>query len=173
VQGANRLASNSLLEGLVFGRRAVEAFLREPAPWTGGRARAGETGCVPRAVPTGAAQGLPDPAPGEAAVPFSREALGRLMTGAAGVMRTGAELGAAAGQLDRWAAGSTPEGRGTLARPLDQAGHEDRNLLLAARLLVAAARQRSVSAGAHYRADTALSQPEDRQAAGTFSMQRI
>ncbi|ABM09125.1 L-aspartate oxidase [Paenarthrobacter aurescens] len=27
VQGANRLASNSLLEGLVFGRRAVEAFL--------------------------------------------------------------------------------------------------------------------------------------------------
>ena len=33
-QGANRLASNSLLEGLVFGRRAVEAFL------------AGETGCA-------------------------------------------------------------------------------------------------------------------------------
>ena len=27
VQGANRLASNSLLEGLVFGRRAVDAFL--------------------------------------------------------------------------------------------------------------------------------------------------
>ena len=27
VQGANRLASNSLLEGLVFGRRAVEGFL--------------------------------------------------------------------------------------------------------------------------------------------------
>ena len=26
-QGANRLACNSLLEGLVFGRRAVEAFL--------------------------------------------------------------------------------------------------------------------------------------------------
>ena len=54
-QGANRLASNSLLEGLVFGRRAVEAFL-------GGR-----TGCAsdwasfdavpPRAV--SAAGGLP------------------------------------------------------------------------------------------------------------------
>jgi L-aspartate oxidase len=179
VQGANRLASNSLLEGLVFGRRAVEAFLRQPAPWAVTPARAGVTAAVPRAVPAGTAHGLPDPAPdpGEAAVPFSREALGRLMTVAAGVMRTGAELDAAAGQLDRWAAGCTGEGRGTLNQPLDQApgqaGHEDRNLLLAARLLVAAARKRSVSTGAHYRADTASSQSEDRQAAGTFSMQRI
>lgn len=31
VQGANRLASNSLLEGLVFGRRAVEGFLGVPS----------------------------------------------------------------------------------------------------------------------------------------------
>ena len=34
VQGANRLASNSLLEGLVFGRRAVESFL-SPGPRLG------------------------------------------------------------------------------------------------------------------------------------------
>jgi L-aspartate oxidase len=33
VQGANRLASNSLLEGLVFGRRAVEAFLTGDDGW--------------------------------------------------------------------------------------------------------------------------------------------
>jgi L-aspartate oxidase len=200
VQGANRLASNSLLEGLVFGRRAAEDFLRGPAsgPGRGGEVRAG----VPAGVTAGAGHGIPDGVaagiPGEDAVPFkdpvpfSREALGRLMTGAAGVMRTGTDLGAAAGQLERWAARSDEESRGALHRPVDQPGHEDRNLLLAARLLVAAARKRNVSVGAHYRADTApgdttpaaatvgearpsltSSKYQDRQAAGTRSMQRI
>ncbi|MDQ1594445.1 MAG: L-aspartate oxidase, partial [Arthrobacter pascens] len=36
VQGANRLASNSLLEGLVFGRRAIEAFMCDTSDWAGG-----------------------------------------------------------------------------------------------------------------------------------------
>ena len=40
VQGANRLASNSLLEGLVFGRRAVEGFLGSFGGSTGGVLRA-------------------------------------------------------------------------------------------------------------------------------------
>ncbi|WP_426990409.1 L-aspartate oxidase [Pseudarthrobacter sp. Y6] len=51
VQGANRLASNSLLEGLVFGRRAVSAFF-EDAPG----------GVSPEAIPplaVSAAGGLP------------------------------------------------------------------------------------------------------------------
>ncbi|CAM3331391.1 L-aspartate oxidase [Arthrobacter ulcerisalmonis] len=50
VQGANRLASNSLLEGLVFGRRAVESFL-------GGAPLVPATGTPPFAV--SAAGGLP------------------------------------------------------------------------------------------------------------------
>ena len=103
VQGANRLASNSLLEGLVFGRRAVEAFLAEPASWPvrGRQATADATSGVLPGVPAGTGDGRVNtvPAPGQAAVPFSREALGRLMTGAAGVMRTGAELDAAGEQL--------------------------------------------------------------------------
>lgn len=135
-QGANRLASNSLLEGLVFGRRAVEAFLG-----------AAGTGPAPALSPAGAREELPAAETGQGIVPFSRDALRRLMTGAAGVMRTGAGLDAAAVRLAEWAtSGGDRAG-------LDQSAHEDLNLLLAARLLVAAARNRTGSVGAHYRAD--------------------
>ncbi|MCY1674404.1 L-aspartate oxidase [Pseudarthrobacter sp. SL88] len=59
VQGANRLASNSLLEGLVFGRRAVEDFLEgssaEPsapalAPRSGERLARSAAGADPHAT---------------------------------------------------------------------------------------------------------------------------
>ncbi|MEC5178848.1 L-aspartate oxidase [Arthrobacter sp. CG_A4] len=151
VHGANRLASNSLLEGLVFGRRAVEAFLGSaaagqdavdsaPAPFTAG---------MPSAAST--RPELPEfRVPGSVTTPFSRDALRRLMTGAAGVLRTGAELDAAAARLAEWAAATPNVDHRTR---LDKSGHEERNLLLAAQLLVAAARQRTGSVGAHYRAD--------------------
>ncbi|CAI3800510.1 L-aspartate oxidase [Pseudarthrobacter sp. MM222] len=142
VQGANRLASNSLLEGLVFGRRAVEAFLDEAGPEA--------VPAAVRAAVAGTRDELPAAEPGKLTVPFSRAALRRLMTGAAGVMRTGSELDAAAVQLAQWAATLAGE-PGTDS---DQTAHEDRNLLLAAQLLVAAARKRTVSVGAHYRADS-------------------
>jgi L-aspartate oxidase len=175
-QGANRLASNSLLEGLVFGRRAVEAFL------------AGETGCAsdwassdavpPRAVsaagglPLTHASGTPSNDGGQTALSagagtppaapeigvksgagpgvFSREALRRLMTADAGVLRSGEQLREAEIVLAAWAAVVRPE---IVTDAADQGEHEDRNLLLAAQLLVAAARQRTGSVGAHYRAD--------------------
>ncbi len=180
VQGANRLASNSLLEGLVFGRRAVEDFL---AGDDGGGWGAPSQAVPPLAVsaagglPLTLASGTPSadvgPAPSEvlplgaAAGPggtaeslpasfgggsgaFSREALRRLMTAKAGVLRNGVLLGEAAETLGRWAAvvgpGAVPAGGHTR-------DHEDRNLLLAAQLLVAAALARRDSLGAHYRSD--------------------
>ncbi|KIS26917.1 L-aspartate oxidase [Arthrobacter sp. SPG23] len=154
-QGANRLASNSLLEGLVFGRRAVESFLSAEPSHDGGKAALdAKLELHPVRAPEGVMT-VPDPGP------FSRDALGRLMTSAAGVLRTGAELDAAAVQLAQWADSISS------TEPADPREHEDRNLLLAARLLVEAARNRTVSVGAHYRAD------DDHASAPTHSMQRI
>ncbi|MEO3933703.1 FAD-binding protein [Micrococcaceae bacterium Sec7.4] len=172
-QGANRLASNSLLEGLVFGRRAVEAFLGgDPAGTSAPRGVPSHVGTAPRAV--SAAGGLPltpasaalsrdsageeaPPAAPEIGVksmieagPFSRDALGRLMTAHAGVLRSGGQLREAEATLAVWAAVVRPE---IVTDAVDPSGHEDRNLLLAAQLLVAAARKRTGSVGAHYRAD--------------------
>ncbi|MDQ0690505.1 L-aspartate oxidase [Arthrobacter sp. W4I7] len=178
VQGANRLASNSLLEGLVFGRRAVEDFLSGdcsgwvspdgapplavsaagglPLTLASGAPSLDEVRSPSEGVPTGEAAGS-----GAAGVSlfasfdggselFSREALRRLMTAKAGVLRSGALLREAAEALARWAAVVRPE---AVSAGTDTRLHEDRNLLLAAQMLVAAAQERSESLGAHYRSD--------------------
>ena len=157
VQGANRLASNSLLEGLVFGRRAVEAFLRDDIDSSGGDPEA----CVkgrPLAAET-ARGGLPFDesavtdgfAPGPPPEPFSREALRRLMTAKAGVLRNGVLLAEAGAALEAWAGVVRPD---LVPADGDPRGQEDANLLLAAQLLVRAARERTESLGAHYRSDS-------------------
>ena len=87
---------------------------------------------------------------------FSREALRRLMTADAGVLRSGEQLREAEYVLAAWAAVVRP---GNVTDAADPREHEDRNLLLAAQLLVAAARQRTGSVGAHYRADATAAAP--------------
>ncbi|MDQ0865858.1 L-aspartate oxidase [Arthrobacter globiformis] len=191
VQGANRLASNSLLEGLVFGRRAVETFLGEPSvPSPNGTpprphdlpnlaSSAREPGSrgptAAGGLPLTHASGAPsadasaplfryfeahhrsaEPYPGEIlgdadSAEFSRGALRRLMTAKAGVLRTGGLLREAGAVLAGWSAVVRPDrvpGAG------DPRAHEDANLLLAAQLLVRAARERTDSLGAHYRDDS-------------------
>jgi L-aspartate oxidase len=132
--GGNRLASNSLLEGLVFGYRAAEAI---DAPW----AEAPEwlTAAEGRAVVRDV---LADEESPESLV-FSRSRTQELMWQAAGVLRDGARLRAAASEL---------------ASTLDPAPGEDANLLLLARLVVAAAQSRAESRGAHFRADFPLTE---------------
>ncbi|MCW2135129.1 L-aspartate oxidase [Arthrobacter sp. VKM Ac-2550] len=120
VHGANRLASNSLLEGLVFARRAVRALAAGKTP-------------VFEALPLELSEGTTH---------CTRADLQQLVSSAAGVARDGATLELAAKQLGEWT-----------VEPADQAGAEDANLLATARLVVAAARARENSVGAHYRTD--------------------
>lgn len=179
VQGANRLASNSLLEGLVFGRRAVEGFLGEESP------NGGVTDSLVPSAPalrslaserlassaagvdlhaTTALSGTTEPAGALAWQPelvpesFSRTALRRLMTAKAGVLRTGGLLREAAESLDAWADVVLPE---NVPDSADPRVHEDANLLLAAQLLVQAAGARRGSLGAHYRSDAVETQREE------------
>lgn len=123
VHGANRLASNSLLEGLVFARRAVAAL------------------AAPGDAPRFAAEDLALEPPG--AQPFSRAELQRLMSARAGVVRDQASLDVAAKELRQWCV------FGAAARYELETG----NLLTVARLAVEAARRRTNSAGSHYRTD--------------------
>lgn len=151
VHGANRLASNSLLEGAVFGARAGEVLAADAA-----RASAGAAPHPVRLRPVPAvggadgAHGAGEPrgdARGEArgAEAFSRDGLQRLMWEHAGLVRDEAGLAHAARVLAGWA--------GEPRVPLSESDFEDENLLSLGCALVAAARARRESVGAHYRSD--------------------
>ncbi|WP_411722210.1 L-aspartate oxidase [Mycetocola sp.] len=151
VHGANRLASNSLLEGAVFGARAARALdTDDPADWPARPAR-------PFAVP------VRDPAVD--APPFSRDALQRLMWDAAGLLRDGTGLRRASRVLDAWAGLPLPaDGIRSL---------EDRNLLALGRELVLAALARTDSVGAHARSDSPRSYSPDPASAGAASREVV
>lgn len=130
--GANRLASNSLLEALVFGARVAASVVAAPPP----PARLVRPVTPP---PVGAGR---LPAPGEGGEGAIGE-IRRLAWAEAGVERTGEGLERMLTTLDRW---SWPE----LGRVL---GGEGRNLLLVARLVATAALARTESRGGHFRSD--------------------
>lgn len=139
VHGANRLASNSLLEGAVFGARAG----RTAALRAGRTRRAGHGAQRPGA----ASEALRRTGPHPAGASWTRTDLQQLMWTGAGLLRTGEQLDAASDALASW---RTPE----LDSLTDLTEVEDRNLLDLARLLVTRARARPGSVGAHHRLDT-------------------
>jgi L-aspartate oxidase len=135
--GANRLASNSLLESVVFAHRAALS-LRSPDHWIREEHRAPDVSSSPILRPEFGESGA-------GSRPVSRDALQQLMWDFAGIHRSGEGLTAAASTLERWGAAET------LSATLSE--REDANLLQLARLLVGAALERRESRGAHFRSD--------------------
>lgn len=147
VHGANRLASNSLLEGLVYAERiAADIAARRTA------------GDLPARVPVTHPRGSGD-ATGPAhplLAPETRLAIQRIMSDGAGVLRSAASLERAADRLQRLhtEAREALEENGKTAEPgVDT--WEATNLLSVAQVLVAAARRREETRGCHWREDHA------------------
>ncbi|MFE7548424.1 L-aspartate oxidase [Streptomyces gardneri] len=136
VHGANRLASNSLLEGLVFAERIAEE-ITAAAPRVPGAA-------VPHPVPVT----LPLPVAG------ARTRIQRVMTAGAGVLRSAGSLREAAEALDALHSDALAGGSDdTKSAEPGVESWETTNLLCVARVLVAAARRREETRGCHWRED--------------------
>lgn len=148
VHGANRLASNSLLEAVVYGHRAA-ARVRDLV--AAGAGHGVELGEVP--LPPSGAAPEDDGAP-----PDVLEAeLRTLMWEDCGIVRTDARLERAEARLSAMAA--DVEGR-LASTPLGPPLAEIRNVVHAATLAVRCARRRPESRGLHFNADHP--EPDDR-----------
>ena len=144
LHGANRLASNSLLEGLVFGAYAGE----------GASAAALEMPDEFRGLPlTNAPQDLPQE---PLIVDDILNSLKSLMWRDAGIRRDRAQLTEAASTIDEWC-------RYVLPRQFQHPqGWQLQNMLTVSRLMVEAALVREESRGVHYRRDFPGTDPQWR-----------
>ena len=134
VHGANRLASNSLMEVLVFGKRVIRRTLGEQgaaAPVVGPLDRCYDFARLPVREP-----GLP-------VLTLAR--LQGLLWDHVGILRAGQGLRDAVAMLRHWGAALGP--------PSDRSTHELANLLTVGRLMAEGALIREESRGAHYRTD--------------------
>ncbi|MFC1939263.1 L-aspartate oxidase [Chloroflexota bacterium] len=139
--GANRLASNSLLEAVVFSKRIIQKT---------GELRITEAPVTNRGAGTqyslSQRQVLQDaPAP-------SLSALQTLHWDEVGIIRDKEGLTRAADILATW--------QKTLPRPVDRPSYELNNLILTGRLVTEAALLREESRGAHFRSDFPQSLPQ-------------
>ncbi len=142
LHGANRLASNSLLEGLVYGTHA-------------GRGASDAAAGVPdsfRALPLEQSAIDDDDEPLDLA--DIRNSLTALMWRSVGVRRERQSLAGAAETIDRWC-------RYVLSRQFsDPTGWQLQNMLCASRIMIDAALSRQESRGVHLRVDFADSDDE-------------
>ena len=129
LHGANRLASNSLLEGAVYGSRVIDG-LNDPQPLVD----FDDDWPAPITVDL-----LDDPEADD----VNRTDLQRLMWDAAGLARNGDDLERAVVELKRFKAPNVNDAKSA----------EDANLLVVARAVVTSALARTESRGGHYRTD--------------------
>jgi L-aspartate oxidase len=136
VHGANRLASNSLLEGLVFGARAAAAMQQPPAAAPLGSDRRD----APRPPPVSVGRS-----------PLTTTEVRDLMWKSVGLFRTREGMEDAVAKLEA----SYAAHRDALAnaRADDGDAWKQFNLVTVARLVARAALRRLESRGAHYRSD--------------------
>jgi L-aspartate oxidase len=153
LHGANRLASNSLLEGLVFGARAAAAMQEGPRAATLKPDRVTAEGLEMRAIANGRASGAamnPRPSGGGAAPPapspqpLAMDAVRDVMWRRAGLFRTRDGLLEAVSTLEKMMPSAPPTG-------VDDWGAL--NLVTVARLIAVAALRREESRGGHFRED--------------------
>ncbi|MFC1897359.1 L-aspartate oxidase [Chloroflexota bacterium] len=134
VHGANRLASNSLLEAVVFSKRIVEKTGREASAGAPADSTVAEVhhSLSERQIP----QAMPVP---------SLSALQQLHWNNVGIIRNKEGLTQAANVLAAW--------QRSLPQPTDRPSGELNNLVLTGRLVTEAALLREESRGAHFRSD--------------------
>lgn len=133
LHGANRLASNSLLEGLIFGKAAGEACRTE-------------TSAGP-AVPTKIVSDIPLSEKSELDLGDVKSSLRSVMWRHVGIERSGSRLEEVTEMFEFWA-------RYTLDKIFDEHdGWEVQNMLLCGAMMTRAALWRQESRGTHYRID--------------------
>ncbi len=142
LHGANRLGSNSLLEGLVFARRCAEAAVA-------GLRRMVEP------LSVHALQGLPqEPAYGNLNLTDVENSLRSVMWRSAGVVRSAEGLDEALEMITFWC-------RYVMDKEFEgPQGWQLQNMLTVARLVAMCARQREESRGVHYRSDFPHTSPD-------------
>jgi len=167
VHGANRLASNSLLEAVVFGERVVASAFgqgaRATATSSDGTHATPEPGpgmqveTIDRLfVDDGSAWTVPPRlAPGETVLRATR----RQLWEHAGIVRTPDGLASAMGAIGSWGLMSPPA-------PVSRRAVETVNALTVGWLMTRAALSRQESRGAHFRADAPDSDPAWRRRLG-------
>jgi L-aspartate oxidase len=141
LHGANRLASNSLLEGLVFGARCGAGAASEVR-------RLQSAGMAPSTIES---EFTPERGPLDIA--DSKNSLQSLMWRKAGIVRDGDGLEEALSDVEFWC-------RYILAHEFtSREGWELQNMLTIARLMLWSAQQREESRGVHYRSDYPEAKP--------------